>query len=679
MKSAVNPFRHLYVGESVGPEEFVKLFSPVLVDNSLALFQPGNVVLKGFTGAGKSMLLNLLLPETRLAYDKLEETFPIPQEFNRFIGAGINLQTSGVSHFGNRLIKAESNSDENISPIYFGDFLNYYVVADLISSLKKLSTNDKLSKEIGINYKSDKCEKFVDLMCKNDCWFGYLADVKDIDGLYSKLTSRIVTYKNYLNINLKELPDDIKGTKTSIGEPISITADLLRKSGIIKKDVQIFIRIDQYEELIWLGAKDGLGGMYQEMIHKLLGIRDSSVSYRIGTRHFAWAEEKTMFGTAAPLEKKRNYLEFHLEVEMRRKENARTWLFPKLAEDVFSRRILNNGYSLAAKENDILKIIFGKIKTPREAALIYFAGKKKEKAVEIEKEWPVKWKNFLLNLAIKDPFEARLAEAWCRQKDKDDVMYKIPKAKPYPWDKPYWRKERTEQGLMQLASRNQQQLDWSGKEDILALSGGNILAFLSLCQHIWDVWLRDNRYEEGKSTTDLPEFDNVIQTIGIIEASNDWYNELAIDERGGRDRKKFVTLLGTIFFKTLIEDKAMSNPGHNGFSVDLSDLTNSTFSPFLKECSDYGDLYDSAHTSKLKDKRKRWKFYLNPILSPYFKIPYVHTKEPIYITIEKLAEWLFDADVPIGEKEKLSVTLQKQKAGKGRKKKIGSNNLKFDF
>src|SRR5688572_7921360 len=118
----------------------------------------------------------------------------------------------------------------------------------------------------------------------------------------------------------------------------------------------------------------------------------------------------------------------------------------------------------------------------------------------------------------------------------------------------------------------------------------------------------------------MPVFDGTIQSIGIIEASNDWHNELANDERGGRNRKKFVSLLGTIFFKTLIEDKAMSNPGHNGFSVDLTELTNSPFSSFLKECSDYGDLYDSPHTSKLKDKKKRWKFYLNPVLSPYFKI-----------------------------------------------------------
>ena len=118
------------------------------------------------------------------------------------------------------------------------------------------------------------------------------------------------------------------------------------------------------------------------------------------------------------------------------------------------------------------------------------------------------------------------------------------------------------------------------------------MAFLSLCQHIWDVWLRDNRYEAKKSISQYPSFDNVIQAVGIIEASTDWYSDLAIDERrGGTGRKNFVTLLGTLFFKTLIEDKAMSNPGHNGFSVDLDDLTRSSFNSFLKECADYMETY----------------------------------------------------------------------------------------
>jgi len=674
MNTAINPFRQLYVGESVGPDEFVHLFSPVLVANSLALFQPGNVVVKGFTGAGKSMLLNLLSPEIRLAYFESNQEYPIPQQFSKFIGAGINLQTSGVSHFGNRIISSDNSLNE--SPIYFGDFLNYYVVADVLNSIRKLSGNSEISKQIGIDLTPAKTEVFVRKLIGSNCWFDALKAITTFEELFEALSNRIATYKKFLNINLMELPDEIVKTKTIIGEPISVTAIMLKEAGILEKDVQIFVRIDQYEELTWLGAKNGLGEAYKKMIHKLLGNRDSAVSYRIGTRHFAWSEEKTMFGTTAPLEKKRNYLEFHLEDEMRRKENARTWTFPKLAEDVFRRRIATTGFSYSEKK-DLLKYVFGRTKTPSETSLIYFAGNKKNKAVDVEKEWPLRWKNFLVKIAQDDPFEARLAEAWSRQRGKEGIMHEIPKEN-FPWLKVYWKKERTEQALMQLASRNQQQMHWSGKEDILALSGGNILAFLSLCQCIWDVWLRDNRFETSVSNK-IPSIHEAIQSIGIIEASTDWYSELAVDERGGRYRKNFITLLGTYFFKTLMEDRAMSNPGHNGFSVDLTDLTNSSFASFLKECSDYGDLYDSAHTSKLKDKKKRWKFYLNPMLSPYFKIPYVHTKEPIYISIERLAHWLHEAGVPISEAVPKLITMSKSKTAKSKTTSPNQTNLKFDF
>ena len=85
----------------------------------------------------------------------------------------------------------------------------------------------------------------------------------------------------------------------------------------------------------------------------------------------------------------------------------------------------------------------------------------------------------------------------------------------------------------------------------------------------------------------------------------------------------------------------MSNPGHNGFSIALEDLNiNEEIKIFLDEATAYGDLYDAPHTSKLNDKKKRRKWYLNPILSPHFRIPVVHTKEPIYLTTREIRKWL---------------------------------------
>ena len=72
MISSTNPFAELYVTESIGTETFAKLFSPILARESQthALFQPGNIVLTGLQGSGKTALLNLMRPEVMIAYRK---------------------------------------------------------------------------------------------------------------------------------------------------------------------------------------------------------------------------------------------------------------------------------------------------------------------------------------------------------------------------------------------------------------------------------------------------------------------------------------------------------------------------------------------------------------------------------------------------------------------------------
>ena len=42
-----NPFHELYMTETIGPRDFVQIFSPLLINDTLEMFQPGNVVLKG--------------------------------------------------------------------------------------------------------------------------------------------------------------------------------------------------------------------------------------------------------------------------------------------------------------------------------------------------------------------------------------------------------------------------------------------------------------------------------------------------------------------------------------------------------------------------------------------------------------------------------------------------------
>src|SRR4051812_23644361 len=57
-----NPFHVLYASEFLEAHDFVHLFSPQLMAELRPLYMPGNIVLRGRQGSGKTMLLNLLEP-----------------------------------------------------------------------------------------------------------------------------------------------------------------------------------------------------------------------------------------------------------------------------------------------------------------------------------------------------------------------------------------------------------------------------------------------------------------------------------------------------------------------------------------------------------------------------------------------------------------------------------------
>ena len=674
MINKTNPFHELYVTESFGPDSFVKLFSNVLVDHTSALFKPGNVILKGLPGTGKTMMLSLLKPSIRIAYKQSGALFPVPTKFSKFVGAGINLIRSSVADFGQRPISNKSEINE--LAVYFGDFVNFWIVRDILISIKELSV--QLSDDIGIDYSEENLRKFTIELKSDDCWFGYLEDVNSYEELFSKFKQRIITYRSYLHFNIDKLPTGINSTKTAIGIPISKTVELLRKHNILKKDVQVFIRIDQYEELSWLDQSvEGLGVAFKSVINKLLAMRDATVSYRVGTRPFAWSHNtQEIFGTAARLELSRNYTEISIDEVLRRPENVKTYIFPKFAADIFEKRLLQANFIIPANKN-LLAEVFGHGIPPAEKALKYLITTK-TKAVTLEEEWPEDWKRFLLTLAEKSPLSARFGEAWSRQRGKENIIYNIPEINNLPWDsksKMYWKKERTEQALLQIASRNRQQLIWEGVDDILALSGGSILAFLNLCQQIWEVWMRDFNSNENDQFQ-LPKIATSIQTLGILHASASWYDKLST-VYGGKERKQFITFLGILFHKQLTEDLKMSYPGHNGFSLENDEQHGSIkLDKLLKEASDFGDLQDRSHTTKSKDRKKRTKWYLNPILSPYFKIPAIHTKEPMYVTIENVVSWYDTAT----HKNKITKESPKNKIEKEQKKEdklTGQTNL-FD-
>jgi hypothetical protein len=646
MAPPINPFHELYVTETARPEEFVELFSPVLVPHALLLFQTGNVVLRGTQGSGKSMLLNLLRPEIKRAYNEAGQTFPVPPKLSQFISAGINLTRSGILDIGQRPITKNSEDDERLFPLFFADFLNYWIVRDILRTLQTVESVPNLFSYVAFKNR----EKFAELLSSAECWFGYLEKAKGFDGLLHAIDQRIQSYRAFHLANTSALPDSLMATKTTIGEPISQAVQCLWRSGTLSERVPVFVRIDQHEVLSRSDdLRPTIGIEYRRIINKAFSRRDPRVSYRLGTRRYAWGDDLSVFGTGTPLEILRDYRVVDIDHLLTRKEDRRTWMFPRFAEDIFSRRLRHA--KLYTKAKSPLQQVFGSSPRPSKAAKDYVGTSTADRGLKIEDAWTDEWKNFVRQLFLTDPLAAKLVEAWLRQKGpggrpNGDVAH-VPRKRPWPWDRAYWKKERLRQALFQLAARCAQRPMWYGRENFLSLCAGGTLIFVSVCQHVWDAFLRSQLGVSDSEQID-PTTEGIppgIQALGITSASSYWYEKIA-EQSGGGERRRFIDFLGSHFYLSLMNDRAMSYPGHNGFSLPNLELESDfEVSRFLNDAADYGDLQNAPHTTKSKAGEQRTKWYLNPILSPHFKLPESHVKEPEYINLLQIREWLSDLGI----------------------------------
>ncbi|RMM44379.1 hypothetical protein ALQ78_02985 [Pseudomonas syringae pv. aptata] len=640
-----NPFHDLWVTEILAPDEFVKMFSPVVASHSEELFGTGNVVIKGRQGSGKSMLLSLLNTRTRVAYARSGAKYPAPNSYKSFIAAGIHLIRDNARIVASRLSELPSEKRRDWAATTFADYVNYILIQDLIANVKYLANeqarDDVLKSELPIKWTHHTQEKLAQCLKGSAAWYGYLEDCVNFDSIEKKINNRITEYRKYFNFNTDNLPADVESTKTDIGEPTAVFADALRQAGVISHQTLVYLRIDQHEELYELEKSSGNARVFRQVINRALAMRDGRVAYRVGTRHYAWGSDVTIWGSGAHLENMRDYSIIDIDEILKRHEKSSLGIsFNDFAEDVFKRRLTAYGFDLAPNNLSLLRTVFGKTLTPTQRARIYV--KEKPFSLNIPSEWSAEWKQTIMALWETDPLAAKLSEVWLRQKQqqKEKVYLYSAVDSPLVWkERRYWIKERNEAALIQLAGDAKEMLIWSGDRHILDLSGWNILAFMTICRAIWAAWLRSTPDEELQKTN-LPEISMDKQVIGIYEASRIWADKLR-EGADGDKRLSFINSLGAWLSTSIRNDRSLSYPGHTGFSIFKRDFEKSLpVTDLLKSCRDQGDLIESEHTTKSSDGIPRIKWYLNPLLCPYFRIPHVRTKEPIYTTLVELNDIL---------------------------------------
>src|ERR1051326_867013 len=667
-----NPFHELFFTDSAPTQDFVRYFSPFLVPHVRELFQQGNVVLKGTQGCGKTMLLTLLRPEIRVAYfekkAELEKAgltgrdFPVPEDCRNFIGAGVNLSKSGILDLAQLLPQEPSNDDFHHLTALFSDFLNYWLFKDLLDSLRFMTCHSNV---FGNLVNPQRFGVFAERIRKQDCWFGHLMGCDSLDDLEKRVSRRILSYRSLNARNIQRLDETILRTKTAIGEPLSRTVECLKEAQVIARDVRVFLRIDQMEQL-WhlIGDQAKLSSYFRKEINKVIGNRDLRVSYRIGTRRYAWSEDLALPG-GRQIEELRDFVVVDLDKRLRRGEDRSAWLFQGFAADVFRLRVASQDRN-APVDLDIHSF-FGRSPTPHELVerSIVSPPDDPQKLLKLDQKWSTEWREYIRQVYEKqldrprskvsgnypkNPLDALLIAAWGLQTGgvtgAPERRSKPPPKTFPPWTV-WWEKERLMVAVMVLVVRHRQKLFWWGLEKVLALAASNITLFLSISRDVWDQWQRRSREERIKAlavqgATSEPVAPWKTQALAIDAASHGWHRNFARQpgRPAGDVRMRFLNEVGSWLQRRLLSDEKMSYPGGNGFSLRQSDLLqHKPLARLLEEAVGWGDLYEVEHPTKLsseKHRDPRKKYYLNPILSPYFQIPEAHTKEPLCEPVGKI-------------------------------------------
>lgn len=675
MNITINPFQQLYFSDDIQSENnFVELFSDEVLQTAIhPVFQGGNVVLSGAQGCGKTMILSLLRPETRMAYANRQRDFPVNKQMRNFISAGVNLTRSRIGDIVQITLHRGDEVDEREMPLYFADFFNYLVVEDLVKSIETIGNNPEIFDSI-VNLVH--IEEFVADIAKQDCWFGSLDGVKTFEKLKDKIAQRVNAYRRWVNGNLPgdQPPSDIRQTKTNIGEPIARTAESLRRIGLIADSVPVLIRVDQIEEMHRAFTERGHRMLlaFRKMLNRTFASRDTRVHYRAGTRRYGWSNPEFLgiWGSEARLENRRDYHLIDMDQELFALGEKKNSIFERFSVDAFHKRV-EYYFEMEGARPNLAKSVFGKHPKAEERLgqlNLPTNNTQIDRALGLdsaadESKWSEDWRTFLRNLyrtGHSGMLDAVLAAAWGRQtggaRSKQQHLESPPPSNA-PWkERKWWRKERLDQAVLQLSTRCQQRFLWWGYDDIRSLSGGNISVFLHICHRIWDGFLKnESSLPENKQTDILAggSIDRHIQAAGILFASNEWFNKLP-EEPGGNARKSFVEKLGARLNDEMMRDLRMSYPGGNGISIKLSEYNSeaedvTALRNFIQEAVGYGVLIEAEHSSKSKSDGLRIKFYLNPILCPRFQLPEAKTKEPYYWKLDELFGLVNKAQVTLSK------------------------------
>lgn len=668
-----NPFEGMaYVTEKgIKPEKVLERYSIIPLKYSMTFLNNRiNHFCVGRTGVGKTMVLSLFdASYQKVLYSEMadgqslgerEEILElIPKEV---IGVYSNIDSPHIriTQFQGNILKKEEWLK------VFGDYYGHILAKKLIYTFETLSPIIKWRER---NKIQEPDENILNLIAKDYAKkiCDELPDSKNISTWYELkeyIDNRISTWVREISrLGAKEFtgPTDT----VQLINPILYLMEELKDKKIIKKDCRLFVVVDQYETLYEHRKNNDFRYVFNLAMRQAVR-GQTGIEFKIGVRPYGYKDNLYLFESDIKLDSEKEYNELSVEMEPKVYENFIKDLTIKCLQknedfaQYASKGKVRYLFEELSPVQEVKKYVSNS--TEKEKHFSYFFKSEntrleREKVISSIKTLtlnikPLEYKIYIQTLlsiqaerylihketidwvAFESFLKQRLEglqrnlerEFGCNEAESQSDLSKESK------NKEYYKYKDIKSGALFIVAASYKNVPkiYSGYNTLVKASSGVVLHYVEIVSYAFSLYLLTN----VNKAEPLPA---KMQSDALYKRSNKFYETITDKASHGNEVSKFLKNLG-LFFRSLQLDPPLNKPYPNGLTVKDNILEELEINKsgvleleIINEILSYGFLECEKHNDKNVLRGKRYKYYLNRLLCPYFGISITHIKDPVYI------------------------------------------------
>ncbi len=613
-----NPFYYTYITERVkDPREYFNYFSPeILQEGVFKISQPMNHFILAAQGFGKTMFLRFFHYKNQSYIYNNEHLFNF---YRALYGKKLPAKFAGIYYtisLGPYTQFARKDVSEEMWGEIYGNYLNLVLLEEITRLLFycSLDPNRKWAAEVGIDSTNpqDIMKAVINLIES-----GYLPrrllskkKVENVSHFCEVILDEINWYHRLVS-KVRVRDNDFPNYLIEPGRLPVIFVDSLRDSGVLSKDIRLFILLDEYQELSKLTSNGELPRVINSAIKVISRSPSSLLEFKIGTRRYG-IKELRILGSETKIEREREYDIIDLEGVFSGMGGLQ--FYRRFIQDITKRRLEKNSYfkkrnfydwfDRSSPKWEFRNLVgddseFKILKETLRLKTLYTFESLREMYKELMGGFP------------KDPSDQVIAGLLLlkglTEKKKGHELVEFLKDQK---TEKGWRKQGREIVFFTLAAIYGRQKRNFGHDSIVRASFPVVLNYLRLCKTMIELSMA--LLEEGRRNIPIQNQDRVFRLV-----SEDVFNEIASEKSSaGMSLQVILTRIGSLF--RMMHKFVIPADLVNSFQVPTEEYEEFRRSGLFQEMMDHSLLRRVDYRIR---GQKVTRFYVNKILAPYLDIP----------------------------------------------------------